>query len=1145
MNKSFRFFAKRTLIGTLGCSLLLSPFAAIGTAYADQPGNLTVTRTAGTLYDEALAVLMYEDGSQVTVYNTNSSDGDFALPGRGGGGDMVIVKYGPDGLPVWTQVYGSTGTDYAASVKKTSDGGIVIAGRTDSSDWVKWGKEDVFLLKLDGDGNQEWRKSYGSTGRDYAYQVLETSDGHFLLSGSTSPANAGQVAPAPQPRDGDFTGITKEGDCGFILKVSAEDGTLTAKNMIGNKGYSSVQTVVETSEGYLVSGQSSGQEGDFSGFQSAGYGIYDIYVANLNREDLSIGSIKQFGGSQAEQPYFSVRSAYPDSPGVVIAGRTTSSDTDMDNGTPIGAGGSNPFIAKFSEDGTKEWVLRIPPTVDSHDAEAGGLFQSRDGTYILAVNEAFENWNKGLIVLYKINALDPANITYTKIGEVGGDAYYYSDGFALQDDQLIGFGVDSTYDSDYDAIRYRFTELPEIPYQLQPAAKPTADPTSGAVMPGSKVALSTSTPDAEIYYTTDGTDPLKGLFYTDPIEVTDGMNLRAIATKKGMAVSSEMNETYTVFAPPAAPLVTADDEANKMNGELESTEYSVDNGTNWTAYDPENEPLFEGTVTVLVRIKAGTKGNPLPGEKATLNFTPNATNPMPNDPTPTNPTPNDPTPTNPTPNDPTPTNPTPNNPTPTNPVLNDPPSTNPMPTNPTPSTLKPSVPAVKQLTVRVETGSVDNGAVVGTTPITRTTDPSGRVSDQVELTPERAESALSAVKSAGQQTARVMIPDEQDEVSQTEVSVPQAAVSSIGASDVNLEIFTENARIFVPQTSLDGFANDLYFRLIPVKTEQQRSELVKRVKSEPLIQSLAGSKSAEVVARPMTIETNMQSRPVDLTLPLRDTVLPANEQARDAYLSDLLVYIEHGDGEKALVQPKVVEYKAGQIGLQFGVSKFSTFSILHMEGWRDSGHAAYMKGFPDGSFRPDASVTRAQMAAILARNLGFGQQSGKLASSALPSDVRSSHWAAEDIRFVRSQGLMIGDPDGGFRPDAPISRSEMAMLTAALQKANGEGSVDAASPNRFADVSAGHWAADAIGAAAASGVFTGYADGTFKPKDLLTRAEAVTAINRMLDRTDGVSSVQPVWADVPTSHWASEAIEEASQDHYYVRLEDGTQVRID
>lgn len=435
----------------------------------------------------------------------------------------------------------------------------------------------------------------------------------------------------------------------------------------------------------------------------------------------------------------------------------------------------------------------------------------------------------------------------------------------------------------------------------------------------------------------------------------------------------------------------------------------------------------------------------------------------------------------------------------------------------------PAGPQTEIIVVDVIIGG-DEEADVTRIPIQRTTEADGRVLDEVTFTPEKAEEAVDKAKETGKNIARIVIPDEEDQVSEVNVDIPLETAKLLQENDIDLEIYTENAVLRLPNASLDGIDEDFYFRLVPVKDEQERSEIEERARVESVVRVVAGDKEIEVVARPMTIETNLSSRPVTLILPLKDVELPVNETEREAFLSQLGIFIEHSDGDKKLVRGKVVTYNGGWLGLEFSVTKFSTFTIIN---FNDLGsHEAYIVGFPDGEFKPDASVTRAQLALMMARNLGF--DANAKVEHAPFKDVATTHYAANAIAFVQERGIMNGDPDGSFRADDAITRAEMATVVANYLNL----SIEHDGTTRFNDTS-GHWAHDIIEVNLTAGVMEGYPDGSFRPKKQLTRAEAVKIINHIFDRGPLFGVHISMFPDVSADHWAYEHIQEAALDHAF------------
>lgn len=197
----------------------------------------------------------------------------------------------------------------------------------------------------------------------------------------------------------------------------------------------------------------------------------------------------------------------------------------------------------------------------------------------------------------------------------------------------------------------------------------------------------------------------------------------------------------------------------------------------------------------------------------------------------------------------------------------------------------------------------------------------------------------------------------------------------------------------------------------------------------------------------------------------------------------------------------------------------TTDGTTGIESGQDIRYKAYIQGYPGGLFKPDNKLTRAEMATIIAM---VSEKEAKGSAVAF-SDVKSEYWGADAIAKVSKMGLMNGYKDGTFKPNQSITRAELASLVALLGPDAGT------SANGFSDISS-HWAKEAILKAQSLGILKGYSDGTFRPNALLTRAEAVVAINRALGREPLTNVSQPQWKDVPSTHWAYGDIEAASTD---------------
>ncbi|USB33588.1 Ig-like domain-containing protein [Paenibacillus sp. YPG26] len=202
---------------------------------------------------------------------------------------------------------------------------------------------------------------------------------------------------------------------------------------------------------------------------------------------------------------------------------------------------------------------------------------------------------------------------------------------------------------------------------------------------------------------------------------------------------------------------------------------------------------------------------------------------------------------------------------------------------------------------------------------------------------------------------------------------------------------------------------------------------------------------------------------------------------------------------------------------------------LYSDRYGELKHQRYILGYPDTEFKPAKSLTRAELAAIVARLTENPVQSGNSSYS----DVPSSHWAADYITTATKQGYFSGYADGTFRPEAPVTRGEIATVMAKFLK------IDLAQAVRvhFTDLK-GHWASTAIEHLYNGKFLSGYPNGTFKPDINIKRAEAVTMINRMLYRGP-LSGLKPQFPDVPATHWGFGDIQEATQSHESNRKDGG------
>ncbi len=476
----------------------------------------------------------------------------------------------------------------------------------------------------------------------------------------------------------------------------------------------------------------------------------------------------------------------------------------------------------------------------------------------------------------------------------------------------------------------------------------------------------------------------------------------------------------------------------------------------------------------------------------------------------------------------------------------------------------------------------DKGTDVEQTPITRKVLSDGSKIDKVVAGASQLNSALQAAMTNNENKVRVVVTDvPNDPASEVTVDVPSTAYDTL-ANKVDLNLDTEFAQVILSKNTLSQLqtaGQSLFFRFVPIRSASEVSQVTEQALADPLVKQAVSTGTVAQVGTPMTIETNYSSYNTTLLFPASKLNLPAGTPAQQAaYAAGLYVYIQHSDGEIVLQRGTVQMTANGQVeGITVDVSKFSTFTILHVEPKRSSSgggggggsttptptptpiptpgnpstpsqpstpaqpgatgeHTAYINGYPNHTFRPSQATTRAELAAMLWRVMQANGSSAVTSTSARYTDVPSTHWASEAIRQLQAQQIMLGVSADRFAPNRPLTRAEFATLAVRWQKLTPTGTATTS----FSDVD-GHWAASSIAILVQTGVVKGYSDGTFRPNEGVTRAELVTMMNRLLKRGPLTGVTTATWNDVPATHWAFGDIEEASLAHSYEVQSNGTE----
>ena len=197
-------------------------------------------------------------------------------------------------------------------------------------------------------------------------------------------------------------------------------------------------------------------------------------------------------------------------------------------------------------------------------------------------------------------------------------------------------------------------------------------------------------------------------------------------------------------------------------------------------------------------------------------------------------------------------------------------------------------------------------------------------------------------------------------------------------------------------------------------------------------------------------------------------------------------------------------------------------------------HFAYIIGYPGGTVQPHGDITRAEVATIFFRMLTDEARAENWSQTNNYTDVAPADWYNNAISTLTNMGIISGEPDGSFRPNDPITRAEFTKIAVGFFEEAGnyvEGT--------FVDVPANAWYADFIDAAVDLGLIEGYPDGTIRPDNTITRAEACTIVNRTLGRVPDKDHLLPeedmvLWPDnSDVNAWYYAQMQEATNSHDY------------
>lgn len=286
----------------------------------------------GSKLDESLSITASDNGDLFLTGYTESNDGDFATMLRGNR-DIIVIKLDERGDVQLKRTYGGSSLDNGNNIASTPDGGSVLTGMffSDDGDFngMNQGRWDIFIFKLDERGDVQWKKTIGGRDWDEGCSIAIAADSGYVLTGRTF------------SNDGDFKGLPKGWADIFVIKLDMRGNVQWQKSIGGSstdEGYSITTTVAG---GYVLSGRTSSNDGDFTGMNKD---LYDIFIIKLDpRGDVQWS--KTFGGSAWDEGYSVSRTPHG---GFVLTGLTSSDDGDFDG---MNIGSYDVFVIKLDSNG--------------------------------------------------------------------------------------------------------------------------------------------------------------------------------------------------------------------------------------------------------------------------------------------------------------------------------------------------------------------------------------------------------------------------------------------------------------------------------------------------------------------------------------------------------------------------------------------------------------------------------------------------------------------------------------------------------------------------------------------------------------------------------------------------------------------------
>ena len=390
-------------------------------------GEVDWIKSFGGSGEETLrSVIQTSDGGYAMLGFSNSTNGDL-IDKNSAVNDYWLLKLDASGDLQWSKTYGGSKDDRGQSLVQTKDGGFALTGYAMSDDGDGSNNEgfhDNWVVKLNSQGTIEWEKSFGFSGHDHSYDILQTNDGGYYFVGFLDITSA-RADGYTEKR----SSLTSHGVGEFWGTKIDNKGNLQWRGYFGGSNNDRAHSVVQSNDGgYVMAGFTESEDFDISNSR----GSYDFWVVKNDKNGNLLWEYS-FGGSGIEIAQDIANTA---DGGYVITGHTFSNDTDVSNNK----GESDIWLIKIDDEGNLVWQKTFGGT--AFDA-AESVSPSKDGGFILVgnskSNDKYASVNTGENDIWLIKTDANGNMVWQKtFGGTGLD--YGFDAIETEDNSILLVG---------------------------------------------------------------------------------------------------------------------------------------------------------------------------------------------------------------------------------------------------------------------------------------------------------------------------------------------------------------------------------------------------------------------------------------------------------------------------------------------------------------------------------------------------------------------------------------------------------------------------------------------------------------------------------------------------------------------------------